>query len=157
MSHFAELGLASASGWCLGLTFVSAICPWVNAELIVASLPLVAHSRWALVWLLFVATAGQMGGKVVVYWIGRGSARVPSPRLAAAIDRWHRRVEDSRRPLGFVFLSSAVGVPPFFVVTALWGALGLRFWPYFAAGTLGRLIRFGAIAFGPAAVWNLVR
>lgn len=150
MPNLADLGLASASAWCFVLTFVSAVCPWVNAELIVMSLPFVAHSRAGLVWLVLVATAGQMGGKCLVYWGGRGSARLPSPRLAAAIVRWRDRLGHSAHPLGFVLVSSAVGVPPFLVITALWGALGLAFRPFFVVGTIGRLLRFSAIVVGQA-------
>ena len=150
MPHLTELGLASASGWCFMLTFVSAVCPWVNAEIIVASLPFVAHSRTALVWLVLVATAGQMGGNCLVYMGGRGSARVSSTRMAAAIARWRDRLGRTAHPLGFVLLSSAVGVPPFLVVTALWGALGFSFRPYFVVGTIGRLLRFSAIIGGQA-------
>ena len=138
-----------------GLTVASAVFPWLNAEIIVLALPAVAHSRVALLALLLVATAGQMAGKCVVYWAGRQGSRHSTPRMAAAIERWRDRILHWRRgPIGLVFFSSAVGLPPFFVVTAMAGALNVDFPRFLAAGTAGRLLRFGALVFVPPLVMS---
>jgi membrane protein YqaA with SNARE-associated domain len=145
-----EAGLAWACAGCFALTVVSAIVPWVNAELIVLSLPVLAPSRSTLALLLLVATAGQMTGKVAVYWAARGGARVPSPRVARLLERWRPRFAASRRSAaGFVVLSSAVGIPPFFVTTLAAGALRMNLTEFIAAGTCGRLLRFGALVVVP--------
>ena len=65
-----------AALWCFGLTLLSAVFPWVNAEIIVLTLPSVAHGTWALVGLVIVATIGQMAGKCVVFWTARRGARI---------------------------------------------------------------------------------
>ena len=68
---------------CFAYTLVSAIFPWINAELLVLSLPLMASSPTELLALLLVATAGQMLGKCAVYWSGRGAG---SPGRAPTFD-----------------------------------------------------------------------
>jgi membrane protein YqaA with SNARE-associated domain len=135
---------------CFCLTVVSAIVPWVNAEIIVLSLPAVVETPVALVALVLVATAGQMTGKCAVYWVGRGGVRLPSPRIAATIERWRERQRKCRtNPLGLVLLSSAVGIPPFYVITVLAGVLRISFPRYLLFGTIGRLLRFGALVLVP--------
>lgn len=143
---------------CLALTTFSAVVPWVNAELVVLSLPLVAHSRAELAALVLVAAAGQMAGKCLVYWAGRKGAERQSPRMARGVDRWRERFAARPwAPLGFVLLSSAIGVPPFYVISLLAGAMRVDFARYVVVGTAGRLIRFGAIAFLPQTVVQLAR
>ena len=145
-----ELSITWVAVWCFGLTVVSAVVPWVNAELIVLSFPVLTQSPLELTALVLVATAGQMTGKIAVYWTGRGAGKLPKKRTAAAIERWRQRFE--RKPAsasGFVFLSSAVGIPPFYVMSLVAGALKLDFGRYFFFGTCGRLVRFGLVAFAP--------
>ncbi len=145
-----ELSITWVAVWCFGLTVVSAVVPWVNAELIVLSFPVLTQSPLELTALVLVATAGQMTGKIAVYWTGRGAGKLPKKRTAAAIERWRQRFE--RKPAsasGFVFLSSAVGIPPFYLMSLVAGALKLDFGRYFFFGTCGRLVRFGLVAFAP--------
>ena len=155
MTVWGELGLGWASVCCFGLTVASAVFPWMNAEIIVLALPAVAHSRLALIGLVVVATAGQMTGKCLVYWAGRGSSRLSSPKIVRTLDRWRERFRRSRSsPMALVLLSSAVGIPPFFVVTAMAGALKLNFPRFVLAGTIGRLVRFSALVFVPRLLIN---
>lgn len=151
-------GWWAAALWCFAYTLVSAIVPWVNAEVLVVSLPLVAHSHLELLALVMVATAGQMLGKCVVYWSARGARSMPSERAKASMVRWHTRFEG--RPtaaVGLVFVSSAVGIPPFYLMSLVAGALQMGFGRYFVAGTCGRLVRFGILAFFPQFLIGLFR
>jgi membrane protein YqaA with SNARE-associated domain len=146
MGHWTEMGFGLACLCCFGLTIASAVFPWLSAEIIVLALPAVAHSKWALTGLVLIAVAGQMTGKCLVYWLGSRGARVASVKMTARIERWRARLTRGRwSPVGVVFLSSAVGVPPFFAITAIAGAMKLNFGGFVAAGTAGRLIRFGAL------------
>jgi membrane protein YqaA with SNARE-associated domain len=150
LNHLAFPLLIAAT---FGLTVASAVFPWMNAEVIVLALPAVAPTRPALVLLLLVATAGQMAGKCIVYWIGRRGSKYSTPRMTRAIDRWRDRLANWRTgPMGLVFFSSAVGLPPFFVVTAMAGALRVNFPRFLVAGTAGRLVRFGALILVPQLV-----
>ncbi len=148
-------GLADVAGaWtepaCLGLAVLSAIIPWFNVEILVLALPAVARSSLHLSGLVLLVTLGQMLGKCVVYWTSRSGRAVASPRISRALERWRGRF--ARRPwspVALVLASSAIGVPPFYLVTIAAGALEVDFVRFAAAGTLGRLIRFGLLAFIP--------
>ena len=51
----------------------------------------------------------------------------------------------SRCATTIVLTSSIVGVPPFYVTTVLAGALRMSFARWLIVGSMGRLVRFGAI------------
>jgi membrane protein YqaA with SNARE-associated domain len=154
LAHFPFPWLVCAT---FGLAVASAVFPWMSAEVIVLALPALAPTRPGLVGLLLAATAGQMAGKCIVYWVGRRGARHSSPRVKHAIDRWRDRLANWKAgPMGLVFLSSTVGLPPFFVVTAMAGALRVDFLRFLVAGTAGRLVRFGALIFVPQIVSSIV-
>ena len=140
-------------GWALGscfvLSIVSALVPWVNAEVILLGFAAAADSTTQLVALVGVVTAGQMIGKCLLYFVARRAAGIPRHADRAA-SRWRHRLESLRRaPLTLVFVSSAVGVPPFFLVTVLAGALRVGFGGFVTAGTLGRLLRFAGLVAVP--------
>jgi hypothetical protein len=54
------------------------------------------------------------------------------------------------------FVSALVGVPPFFLVSILAGALGMNFWLFFLTG-LGRCLRLILIVESPHAIMGLFR
>jgi membrane protein YqaA with SNARE-associated domain len=146
-AHAADLGFGAAAMLCLGLSFVSAVVPWVNAEVLVFGLSAIARSRSELVVWVCLATAGQMAGKCIVYYAGRRGTSRPSGRTAALLDRWRTRA--SRRPwspVALVAISSIVGIPPFYVMSAVAGALRMNIGTFLIAGTCGRLARFGMVA-----------
>jgi membrane protein YqaA with SNARE-associated domain len=153
METLTHLGLPLTLALCLALAFVSAILPWVNAELLVLSLPAVAHSPLELASLVVVASTGQMAGKCLIYGAARRAGGVPGTPFSRTLERWrHRVTARASSPIGFVALSSLVGVPPFYVMSVLAGALKVDFTSFVVAGACGRLIRFGLLAFAPQLV-----
>jgi membrane protein YqaA with SNARE-associated domain len=133
----------------LGLSFASAVIPWINAEVIAISLPAIAHSPAQLAGLVVIVTIGQMAGKCIVYGAGRRGVRIGSAKIAERLGRWQARAAASPwQAIGLVGVSSIVGIPPFYVISAVAGAIGMNLGWFLAAGTAGRLIRFSALAFG---------
>ena len=133
-----------------GLAVASAVMPWLNAEVIVLSLPAVAPSRTALALLVVIATVGQMTGKCLVYWAGRKGNRVLPGRAGMALEKMKDRL--ATRPskaAALVLVSSLVGLPPFFLVTFVAGAVKMNFVAFMTAGLAGRLVRFGALVMVP--------
>ncbi len=143
-----------------GLAVVSALVPWVNAEVLMLSAVPLAGSRTKLAWLVALVTLGQMTGKSAMYWISRRStersgaasakAGLRWKKMQATIERW--RDLFVRRPgaaLGITLISAIAGVPPFYAVSIAAGALRVAFGPFVAIGTLGRLIHFTLVAFIP--------
>lgn len=158
MAGWASMGLMQISLWCFGLTVASAVFPWVNAEIIVLSLPALATSKTALLVLLLVATAGQMTGKCALYWAGRTGNRALPGRAGRTLLKWRERLEARpSRAAALVLVSSVTGLPPFYVMTLLAGAMKMKFPLYIVMGTTGRLLRFGALVTLPHFALSLFR
>jgi membrane protein YqaA with SNARE-associated domain len=135
---------------CFGLSIVSALAPWVNGEVLLLSLSAFARSPLQLTALVFLTSAGQMAGKCILYWAGRGVIPLGSGRIGRAVDSWRNRfAEEPTKQMGLVFISAVSGIPPFYVITILAGAFRLRFPRFIAVGACGRLIHFGMLALAP--------
>ena len=135
-----------ACAGCFALTFVSAIVPWVNAEIVVLSFTATASSPAIAVILVVIATAGQMTGKLILYGAGKQSARVPSARVARLLSVWQPRCAANPRCADrLVLVSSTIGFPPFILTSLLAGALRMNIVRFIVAGSVGRLVHFGAI------------
>jgi membrane protein YqaA with SNARE-associated domain len=158
MESLQSLGVAGLYLGCFGLSIVSALVPWVNGEVLLLSLTVMARSPSDLVVLVLLASSGQMVGKCFLYWAGRGALRFPSGRVHRIATQWKDRLDRSpAKLLALVFVSSAVGIPPFYVVTVLAGAFRMKFGPFIGIGTCGRLVRFSALVAIPQIALHLVR
>lgn len=133
-------------GGLLIATAISGIVPIVNAEILVvaaavtlpaAGVPLVA----------LASTIGQMSTKTSLFAVARWApSRLPA-KARNALDRAAGAV--SRREgaaSGLVFTSAATGLPPFYGVSLATGALGMRLSTFVLAGSTGRFVRFGLLA-----------
>ena len=152
--------LATTTAWILssgfGLSIVSAILPWFNAEVILLSLAALLRSPFDLVVLALVVSAGQMVGKCVVYWAGFQAGKLKVAQ-SGRVERWRARLGGRQlRAVGLVFLSSAVGIPPLYLTTLAAGTVGMAFPRFLGAAAGGRVIRFGALVFCPRLVMGLL-
>ncbi len=139
-----------------GLSIVSAILPWVNAEVILLSLAALLRSPFDLAVLALLVTAGQMAGKCVVYWTGLQAGKMKIAQ-SGRVERWRVRLCGRHlRAFGLVFLSSAVGIPPLYLTTLAAGTVGMAFPRFLGAATAGRVIRFGALVFCPRLVMGVL-
>ncbi len=137
------------------IAVLSAVLPWVNAELVMLSAVPLAGSPLRLGVLVGVVTAGQMTGKAVMYWIARRTNRPHGPVLQRILGRWRERLQrNPRSALVVTLVSSIVGIPPFYLVAMAAGALNVAFSRFLAVGTLGRLIHFTVVAFVPHFTWR---
>lgn len=151
----------------IGLTFgysvVSALVPVVNAELyLVGLMTRQPQLAW---WLVGLAAAvGQMVGKLVYYYAGRGVLRLPA-RLRRRSDRqsagrWSQRLARFQhtchdRPVwtvGVLLASAAIGLPPYLAIALLAGVGRVPLPTFLVTGLVGRFARFGAIAASPGLV-----
>ena len=131
----------------------SGIVPILNAELFLIGLAAVTPpSRlWVIVAL---ATAGQMVAKTVMYLGGRGVFRLPLGRRRVDLEAVRARVARWRSKELLVFVSAALGLPPFYVISILAGTLRFPFPRFFACGLAGRVLRFSLIvAMPPLGRW----
>jgi membrane protein YqaA with SNARE-associated domain len=135
---------------CFVLSLVSAILPWMNGEVMVISLAAFLRSGVDLATLTVVAAAGQMTGKALTYWAVREGLAPKVDGQTERMERWRRRFEQApRRSLALMLVSAVTGVPPFYLITILAGALRVPFGKFLIVGVCGRLLHFGAVVFAP--------
>ena len=135
---------------CYFLSFLSALLPWVNGEVLLLSLAALTPSPFYLAGLVLLASAGQMTGKCILYWTGRGTITMKGGRIGKALNAWKGRFERSpSKSMGLVFVSAISGIPPFYVITLLSGAFRLHFGRFMAVGACGRLLHFGILVLIP--------
>lgn len=138
---------------------LSALVPLISAEVYVIGL--VTYGTILPWWLIGIVLAvGQVAGKIVYYYGGRGSLRLPGLvlRKTEKVGRWRARLVrfgDScrRRPVlafGFMLVSAMSSLPPFAATSVVAGAAEIRLSIFVVAGLVGRFIRFGALAVFPA-------
>lgn len=161
------LGAGGAVGLSLAMGLLSALVPFVNAEVYAVALGLKAGPLTA----VFCAVAlgvGQTGGKWVWFTSGRSGAQVHARRRArratlvpggagdgpagaadpAAAQERERlaglkaRLQDRRSSAGLVLLSASVGLPPLALVSVAAGATRMRPRDFLLCCLLGRTARF---------------
>ncbi|MBP1600964.1 MAG: hypothetical protein H6Q06_1115 [Acidobacteria bacterium] len=153
-----QVSIAGVYVSCFALSIVSALLPWVNGELLLLSLASLVRSPRELACLVLLTSMGQMAGKCALYWAGRGTIRFQSARISRTTALWRDRFQrSSSGPLAFVFVSSAFGIPPFYVTTIVAGAVRLQFGRFVGVGMCGRLVRFGLLILIPQIAIHLFR
>jgi membrane protein YqaA with SNARE-associated domain len=151
-----------------GYCVLSALVPAFNTEFYLVGLA-AEQPQLPLGWLALTAAIGQMTGKLVFYYVGRGVLVLPT-RLRREPDwqpggrwarQWHWLQEMSqRRPMwmaGVLLASALTGLPPFVAVSVLAGVARVRLVTFLVTGLIGRFARFAAIiAFTglPTAWWS---
>jgi membrane protein YqaA with SNARE-associated domain len=139
----------------LGVCFISALVPVVNAEAYLGGVGL--WNEGAGVWVLAaVAAAGQMAGKVIWYFLGRSSLswawvrrRTESAGWQARYATWQRRTRGSPWLVSLLLFASAlVGLPPFAIISVLAGQLAVPLALFAVVGFAGRWLRFAAVLGG---------
>jgi membrane protein YqaA with SNARE-associated domain len=127
-------------------TAVSGIVPLINAELLVVGAAIAAPGI-GVPLLAAVSTAGQMSTKTVLYGVARWAPRWLPPRARAVLGRASGALAArGGTASSLVFASAAIGVPPFYGVSLAAGALEMRLQDFLVSGAVGRVVRFGALA-----------
>jgi membrane protein YqaA with SNARE-associated domain len=125
----------------VGYSVLSALVPVFNAEAYLIAASALAPSALAPA-ILVAGTLGQMAGKVVLYYAGRGAVRLPGERIQRALREAEARL--GRRPgmeSAVLFSSATLGLPPFYLVTLASGMMHLPLPRFVVLGLLGRLLR----------------
>lgn len=154
-------------GWLVGTFFysiASALIPVLNAEVYLAAIAGKSPGLSEQLTLALVAAAGATVGKVIWYYAGQQSMRIPAIRKKMAerkwqesYARWHARIAD--RPVYgglIVFVSAASGFPPLAVIAVLAGALRVHLGVFVVTTLLGRWVRFYTVLAGVDLLKELV-
>jgi len=142
-----------------GTAIAAALVPLISVELVLIGMVLEApHLPW---WLLaLVVTLGQMVGKLLYFYAGRGSLCLPGllrhkSTPSTRWTRWMTRFRDTchRRPrwtAGVLLVSALFSLPPF-AATAIAAGVGHVPTPTFLiTGFTGRFTRFAILAAAPS-------
>jgi membrane protein YqaA with SNARE-associated domain len=143
------------------VAFLSGLLPFINIEIFLVAAAAIASAS-SPVWPLgVVAAVGQLAAKTLLY---RGAAagldsragrRVSPERLAAL----RLRMSEMNPWIlgGFNLFSAFSGVPPFFVVSVLAGAVRMRFWQFLLTGLAGRTARLVLMVEFPHVIKGMLR
>jgi membrane protein YqaA with SNARE-associated domain len=146
----------------LGQGALSAVWPVANAELLVSAWSVRADSTWALAVGTALFAVGHTLGKCALFLVVRHELRLPrgggriGAKLREAEEKLDRTVE--RGPWlvsGMLLASSALGIPPLLILTVLLARTSYSFLAFTALCLVGRLVRFGFLAWGVDYVGNL--
>ena len=136
--------------------FVSGLVPFVNSEgfLVVVS-PMVG--RHALLPIALLTAAGQMVAKSILFYAGRGVFTINMGRLEKRIEAVQRKFKAWEGKVDLlVLLSASVGIPPFYVLSFVAGAVKLNFFRFVSVGLVGRSIRFAVIIYFPQLILRYI-
>ena len=151
-SHIAGGRFTSESRSSASITFrrcsiciVSALIPLVNAELVLLGAVAYAPREMALP-LAGAAALGQMVGKVVMYFVGRGALRLPGARVQSVMARAEAKLQARQGMENAVYCASAfLGIPPYYLVAVTSGMVHYPLPRFIVLGLLGRFARFAAL------------
>lgn len=139
----------------------SALIPVLNAEIPLAGIPTGSTSAWSFA---FAAAAGQTVGKVLWYYAGTHSMKLPwlrkrmeTEKWQASYAKWHGRIVGRPWTGGAICFGSAVsGFPPLAVVAVLVGSLRMNLGVFVGTVLVGRTIRFWLVIEGAAILKDLL-
>ncbi len=144
-----------------GFGAVSAIIPVFNMEAYISVVYASSRQHSALE-LALVGSVGQNVGKLVWYYVARGVVDVPwltrrmsTPKRQAQFERWRDYVRGRPVVSGLlVFVSAAVGFPPFFAMAMVAGTLRVNVVVFVVAGLVGRTLFFLAWLLGVGLIFR---
>ena len=136
--------------------FVSGLVPFVNSEIYLVAVSTMA-AKPALLPIAMISAAGQMVAKTILYYAGRGVFKINMGKYQSKIETVQEKFErwDKKTDL-LVLISAAVGLPPFYVVSFVAGALKLNVIKFVVTGLVGRGIRFAVIVYFPQLVMKYI-
>ena len=127
------------------VSLLGGVVPVVNVEVYLLSVAVLAPHATVLPAAL-AAALGQMAAKSVLYLAGRGVLTLRFGRRFPQIEALRVRLQARRTGTDSVLLASALlGVPPFYLVSVVAGALRCPFDRFFALGCCGRVARFAVL------------
>lgn len=143
VAHISHIYLAT-----LVISVLSGLIPVINIEFYLVSVATLSTAPAAPIILL--TTLGQMIAKYVLYLSGQGVVKLPIGRHQKSLDRVREALERRRGSAhGLVLVSAITGLPPFYAMSIVAGALRLSLAGFLVVGSAGRLLRFSVFFLFP--------
>jgi membrane protein YqaA with SNARE-associated domain len=125
--------------------------PVVHSELYLFSVSTISPPRWA-PGLILAAVLGQLVGKSLLYFIGKGAIRVRAEWFQRMLARAQSKMEKNPKTGGAILFTSAVlGLPPMYATTLACGAARMNFAWFLTLTGLGRIIHYSIVVYVPQA------
>ncbi|HEX4418452.1 MAG TPA: VTT domain-containing protein [Kofleriaceae bacterium] len=125
---------------------ISSLIPFVSIDLFLIGLTVATGTSLAVALpVVLLASAGQLAGKLPIYWASRGAANLPDrhrerlERMRARITRWQNA------PHLILAVSALVGLPPFSLMATAAGILEIRLRSFCVVVFAGRAARFAIV------------
>ena len=149
-SIVAALGIYAGT---LVVGVLSGLVPVFNGEVYLVAVVLLTGEVWPAIALALLVAVGQMIAKVILWKMASSASEAgKDTRLGKKLAQARTKIEKWReKPLAITFISALTGLPPFYIVTLVAAALGVRFRTFMILGIIGRVVRFVVIAL--IAVW----
>ena len=123
---------------------ISSLIPFVSIDLFLVGITLAVGTDVALPVIL-LAAAGQLVGKLPIYFAARGVTAIPG-RHRARVERVRAWVARWQRSRHFVLATSAVfGLPPFSIISTAAGVLAIELRTFCIIVFAGRGARFALV------------
>ena len=134
-------------------SIASALIPILNLEIYLGALP---NAQDRALELAVVAGIGQTLGKVVWYYAGVHSMKLPwlakkmeAEKWQLSYQRWHERIVGRPWLAGTIVFGSGIsGFPPLAVIAVLAGSLRMNFMLFLGTVLAGRIARFWLVLEG---------
>jgi membrane protein YqaA with SNARE-associated domain len=134
-------------------SIASALIPVLNAEIPLAGLSFGGPHALAIA---IAAAAGQTVGKIIWYFTGIHSMKIPwlarkmeTEKWKASYEKWNGRIAGRPVTAGtFTFVSAVTGFPPLAIISVLAGSLRMNLPVFVVTVLVGRTIRFWAVIEG---------
>ena len=137
-----------------GASFLASLLPGLAGEVFVLTTVAVLEPE-VVVPLILVTAAGQVVGKLCIYWAARGGV-VAMAVSASQLARARHAIERAGRLASvIVFLSALASLPPYYVTCIACGAFKFRIVPFVIAGYVGRVVRASILIWLPRLILGI--
>ncbi|MFN0251055.1 MAG: hypothetical protein ACKV2T_29540 [Kofleriaceae bacterium] len=142
LATFGLFGGAFVIGFCAGMF------PVISIELF-----LIGIGTWAsptpheMVVIVLLAAVGHQIAKTICYYAGYGALEKANDKLRARVDKLRHKIDRwNKRPMLIMFIASAIGLPPLYILAFIAKPLmNMRFWPFTVIVFISRVIRFAIL------------
>jgi membrane protein YqaA with SNARE-associated domain len=123
---------------------ISGPLPVVHSELYLFSVSTISPPAWA-PGLILAAVLGQLVGKALLYFVGRGAIKIRSERFNRILLKAQSKMQANPKTGGAIlFTSATLGLPPMYATTLACGAARMNFAWFLTLTAAGRIVRGGA-------------
>jgi membrane protein DedA with SNARE-associated domain len=149
------VSILSIFGIYLGALIIGFICGFIpvggsEVFLVAITLLLPKGSILPILLIILLMVAGQMAAKSIFYFGGKGLIKVSVKKNNKAYNNTAKKFKKWGTRIGtLIFLSAAIGIPPFFLTSFLSGSFKINYFKFLFFGSFGWLIRFSAIIIFP--------